>query len=204
MKKLNITQYEQKISLDGYQLIAGIDEVGRGCMAGPVVVAICIFPFNYQNDKIDDSKKLSPKKRLESYCEIIRDCVDYHVEIIDANEVDLLNPKQASIVGMERCALKINTRPDYLLIDAEKINSPIPSLSIIKGDTKSISIAGASIIAKVTRDQMMIELSKIYPLFHFEKHKGYVTKIHMEALKKYGPIKDVHRFSYKPVKNNPT
>jgi ribonuclease HII len=115
-------------------------------------------------------------------------------------DVDKFNPKKTSILAMQQAVEKIKITPDYLLIDAEKIDSNIPMLSIIKGDANSISIAAASILAKVTRDRYMVELAKKYPEYGFEKHVGYGTKIHMDALKKYGPIKGLHRFSYKPIK----
>ncbi|MGL4616647.1 MAG: ribonuclease HII, partial [Mycoplasmoidaceae bacterium] len=128
------------------------------------------------------------------------DCIDFHIEVIDSKTVDKLNPKKASIKGMQDCLKKIKTKPDFVLIDAEKINSEIENLSIIKGDQKSISIASASILAKVYRDKYMIKMAKKYPNYFFQNNKGYGTKIHLDALNKYGPIKNFHRFTYKPMK----
>jgi len=200
--KLDYSYYENWISKLGYVLIGGIDEVGRGALAGPIVVAMCILPRNYSNSDIKDSKQLSASKREKLSKEIIKECIDYHIEIIEAKEVDLLNPKKASIIGMQRCFQKIKIKPDYLLIDAEQIDNKVPCLSIIKGDEKSISIAAAAILAKVFRDDLMIKFANKYPNYFFEKHKGYGTKIHMDAIEKYKPINGVHRFSYKPVKKH--
>lgn len=199
--KINMSYYEEWVNKLGYDLIGGLDEVGRGALAGPIVVALCILPKNYINHDIKDSKQLSFSKRKRIAKQILEDCIDYHIEIIEAKEVDQLNPKQASIIGMEKCFKKIKIKPNYLLIDAEIINSKVPSLSIIKGDEKSISIASASILAKVFRDNMMIKIADKYPDYFFEKHKGYGTKIHIEAINKYHPIEKLHRFSYRPIKN---
>lgn len=198
--KNNMNNFENKYFKKGFKLIAGIDEVGRGALCGPIVVAICILPKNYLNDKIRDSKKLTPKKRLEIDKIIRKDCIDFHIEVISSKIVDKLNPKNASIKGMQDCLNKIKTKPDFVLIDAEKIDSKIQSLSIINGDEKSISIAAASILAKVYRDKYMIKISKKYPNYFFEDNKGYGTKAHLEALIKYGPIKNFHRFTYKLIR----
>ncbi|MDR2461762.1 MAG: ribonuclease HII [Mycoplasmataceae bacterium] len=201
MIKNNLYEYENKCIQEGYKLIAGTDEVGRGCLAGPLVTACCILPINYVNDKINDSKKLSSKQREELFDIIIKDAIAYEIFFVDSNEVDKLNPKKASVYGMEQCIKKIKIKPDIILIDAEKINTDIPTISIIKGDAKSITIAAASILAKVARDRYMVDTIDIkYPMYHFKKHKGYGTKLHMNALMKFGPIKNLHRFSYKPVK----
>ncbi|MGL4616814.1 MAG: ribonuclease HII [Mycoplasmoidaceae bacterium] len=198
--KNNMNTYENKYLKKGFKLIAGIDEVGRGALCGPIVVAICILPKNYLNNEINDSKKITLTKRLKLDKIIRKDCIDFHIEVINSKTVDKFNPKKASIMGMQNCLNKIKTKPDFVLIDAEKINSDIENLSIIKGDQKSISIASASILAKVHRDKYMIKMAKKYPNYFFENNKGYGTAIHLDALKKYGPIKDFHRFSYKPIK----
>ncbi len=200
--KNNMYYYEQKYHNQGYKLIAGVDEVGRGCIAGPLVAASCILPINYKNDDIKDSKQLSFNKREKLFDIIVNDCIDYNIQIIEPNIVDKQNPKQASINAMIKSLLEIKTKPDFVLIDYEKLDISIDNESIVKGDSKSISIAAASILAKVTRDRIMIDLSKKYIEYGFENHKGYGTKIHLEALKKYGPIKSIHRFSYKPVYTN--
>lgn len=192
---------ENELYKKGFNNIAGLDEVGRGCWAGPLVVAICVFDKQYENKNINDSKKLTRANREKVFNEIICDALFYDWIILDAEFVDNHNPKKTSIIGMEKLIEKHKNKIDYCLIDAEKIQSDIPSQSIIKGDSKSQSIAGASIIAKVIRDRIMVDLNKDFPNYHFDKHKGYGTKLHLDALKKYGPIKKIHRFSYKPIKN---
>lgn len=199
--KNNRYVYEQNCYAQNKTKIAGLDEVGRGCWAGPLVVAACILPVNYQNDLIRDSKKLSQKQREELFDVIKNIAIDYEIVFINSNDVDKFNPKQSSIMGMELAIKRLRVKPEHLLIDAEKINSDIPQISIIHGDDKSISIAAASILAKVSRDKYMHDMHNIYPLYNFKNHKGYGTKQHLLALKKYGPIKNFHRFSYKPIIN---
>ena len=198
--KNNMNDFENKYFKEGFNLIAGIDEAGRGALCGPIVVAICMLPKNYINNEINDSKRLTNTKRVQLDKIIRKDCIDFFIEVISPKKVDQLNPKKASIKGMENCLNKIKTKPDFVLIDAEKINSNIKSLSIIKGDQKSISIAAASILARVYRDNYMMKMAKKYPSYFFESNKGYGTKKHLSALEKHGPIKDFHRFSYKPIK----
>lgn len=194
-------KYENELFKKGFKKIAGIDEVGRGCWAGPLVVAICMFDSNYVNEKIKDSKQINENVRNSLFNEIIKNAILVDWIIYDPNFVDLYNPKKVSIIGMEYLINKHVSKLDYCLIDAEKITSPIPCMSIIKGDSKSQSIAAASIVAKVIRDNIMKQLDKQYPKYHFGKHKGYGTYQHKLALTHYGPIKNVHRFSYKPIKN---
>ena len=192
--------YENKYKSMGYSLIAGIDEAGRGPLAGPVCVAIVIMPLDEDKiiSKINDSKKLTEKVRNQLYDEIISTAIDYHIELIDENTIDEINILNATKLGMKNCIDKINTRPDVVLIDAVKIDSSIVSESIIKGDALSYNIAAASILAKVTRDRLMLELAKEYPNYAFEKHKGYGTKDHINRLIEYGPCK-IHRKSF--IKN---
>lgn len=184
-----------------FDYVLGLDEAGRGCWAGPLVVAGCILPKNYHNDAIRDSKKLSIKKREELFEIIKKDALSYHIVFIAPAEVDKLNPKQASIFGMERIIKEISPSPQAILIDAEKINTKIPNESIIKGDDRSISIAAASILAKVTRDKYMESMENTYPGYGFANHKGYGTTLHLKQLRKNGPIKGFYRFSYRPIKN---
>ncbi len=191
-------KYEQDLIDKGIRYIAGCDEAGRGPMAGPVVAAACILPLNYQNDLIDDSKKLSEKKRELAFQQIVKDALAFNVQIIEASDVDILNPKEASRIAMTRAINKLKIKPEYILVDFEKVYVDIDQKGIKKGDTLSITIAAASILAKVTRDKIMVEYSKEFPQYGFEKHKGYVTKLHKEALSKYG-ITKIHRKSYKPV-----
>lgn len=198
--KNNLYEYENKYYEKGYKLIAGVDEVGRGCIAGPLVVASCILPKGYKNNQINDSKKLTSKKREELYDEIIENAIDYAIYVVNSSTVDKMNPKKASIFAMEQAIKNMKIKPEVVLIDYEKVKTDYLSESIIKGDEKSISIAASSILAKVYRDNLMKKLSNQYPLYLFDKHKGYGTKAHLDALKKYGPIKNIHRFSYKPIK----
>ncbi|WP_029906159.1 ribonuclease HII [Mycoplasmopsis opalescens] len=182
------------------KIIAGFDEAGRGCCAGPLVVACVVFNNNYQNNLINDSKKLSINERKLSYETIIKDALDVKVEIIEPAEVDKLNPKQASKIGMLRCLEKLKIKPSLLITDFEKIDqNTYKQLNLVKGDSKAITVAAASIIAKVTRDNIMDNYANIYPQYQFHKHKGYCTKMHQEAIEKYG-ILDIHRKSYKNIK----
>lgn len=197
-----MNKYELNAHKNGYQLVIGVDEVGRGCIAGPLVCAGVIFPIGYTNNEIKDSKLLTIKQREKLYDQIIQDCLDYHIVVISSAEVDNINPKQASRLGMKRCVQEIKLKPDYVLIDFEKLDIDITSLSLVKGDQKSISIAAASIIAKVYRDRLLDELHLLYPLYGFNKNKGYLTKQHLNAINEYGPIKSIHRFSYKPIKKD--
>lgn len=191
-------KYEKEVYKQGYHLIIGLDEAGRGPMAGPLVVAGVIFPEGYYDERINDSKQLTEKKREELYDIIIENAVAYSIQIIDVEEVDQLNVYKASQIGMIRAIQQIHIKPDYALTDAMPLGNVIEHLSIIKGDAKSISIAAASILAKVTRDRIMVEYDQQYPQYQFKKHKGYPTKQHKEALKLYGAC-PIHRKSFKPV-----
>jgi ribonuclease HII len=194
-------EYEDKYIKIGHRYIAGVDEAGRGPLAGPVVVAAVILPNNYNNQEINDSKKLSEKKRNELYGEIIKNALAYKIIIIDEPTIDKLNIYQASKLGMINAIKGLKHPVDLVLSDAMPIGElKVEVVSIIKGDAKSISIAAASILAKVTRDQLMLELHKKYPQYGFDKHKGYPTKNHLKAIEKFGITKS-HRLSYKPVAN---
>lgn len=195
----DIYSYEDELTKKGYKYIAGTDEAGRGPMAGPLVVAAVILPIGYRLDKLDDSKKLTPKTRDELYDIIMRDALEVKVEIISVEDVDKLNVYMASKKGMTDCVLKFKLPVDFVLTDCMKLDIEIPFLDLVKGDSKSASIAAASIIAKVTRDRIMDKLDEEYPQYGFKKHKGYVTKYHLEMLEKYG-VSDVHRKSFAPVK----
>lgn len=194
-----LTSYEQDLRRKGYQYIAGIDEVGRGPLAGPVVTAAVILPADFYLPGIDDSKKLSEQKR-EEYFEIIqKQAIAIGIGMMDAAEIDRINIYEATKQAMLMAIEELATKPDYLLIDAMKLVTGIPSTSIIKGDSKSVSIAAASIIAKVTRDHLMKELDKELPAYGFGKNMGYGTKEHVAALEKEGVTK-YHRKSFSPVK----
>jgi ribonuclease HII len=199
-KFLEMSAYENKWHSIGYEMIAGVDEVGRGPLAGPVVVAAVILPKDFFLAGIDDSKKLSEKKRLE-YDEIIRrEALAVSVSMIHAAEIDRVNIYQATKKAMTSAINALNPKPDLLLIDAMKLETPYTSESIIKGDEKSISIAAASIIAKVARDGLMKELSLRYPVYGFQQNMGYGTKEHILAIQQHG-ITSYHRKSFAPVKN---
>ena len=188
-------KYENEARAAGYSRILGVDEAGRGPMAGPLVVGGVIFPEDFYDERINDSKKLTEKKREALYDLIIENALAYQIEVLSVEEVDTLNVYEASRTGMKRIVESLE--PDFTLSDAMPLGD-IPHLSIIKGDAKSLSIGAASILAKVTRDRIMKEYGKQYPEYGFEKHKGYVTKAHKEALEKYG-VTTIHRKSFAPV-----
>jgi ribonuclease HII len=189
--------FENKYFDLGYQLIAGTDEVGRGPLAGPLVCAAVILDPSVEIMGLNDSKKLSEKKRALLSIEIKEKALAYSIVYIDVDVIDQINIYQASKRGMLEAIKKLNIKPDFVLSDAMPLGD-IKHEAIIKGDAKSASIAAASILAKVERDAYMVELSKKYPQYGFEKHKGYPTKFHIEMLKKYGVL-EIHRKSYKPV-----
>ena len=191
-------RYERNLNNEGYKLIGGVDEVGRGPLVGPVVAACVILPVGYKLDGLTDSKKLSEKKREEYYKIIMRDAIAVGVGEISAKVIDEVNIYEASKLAMLEAIKSLKVKPDYLLIDAMKLDIDIKQTSIIKGDFLSQSIAAASVIAKVTRDHMMDDLDKIHPEYEFAKHKGYPTKRHIELLQKYGPLEN-YRFTYRPV-----
>ena len=195
----DLLKYEKELYDKNIKLIAGVDEVGRGPLVGPVVAAAVILPVNYHLEGLNDSKKLSEKKRNELYPMIIRDAISYGIGVIDSKKIDEVNIYEASRLAMYDAIKNLKFKPEHILVDAMPLYLDIPSTSIIHGDALSASIAAASIVAKVTRDNMMCELDKKYPNYGFAKHKGYPTKSHLEVLSKYGPL-DNYRFTYGPVK----
>ena len=194
-------EYEDELYDKGITLIAGVDEVGRGPLIGPVVTAAVILPKNYFNENIKDSKKLTEKQREKMYEIIKRDAISIGIGIKDEKVIDEINILEATKLAMKEAINNLNVKPEHVLIDAVKLDLSVPSTSIIKGDAKSESIAAASIIAKVTRDRMLKEIAKEYPMYDLEHNKGYGTKKHLEALKQYGPCK-YHRISFAPVKSS--
>jgi len=195
----NNSRYENYLKEEGYKYIAGVDEVGRGPLCGPVVTCACILPDNYELPGLTDSKKITEKKREELYEILIKDCISYKIGIKDNKEIDRVNIREATKEAMYDSINGLDVKPDYVLIDAMELEDlTIPYKAIIKGDYKSKSISAASIIAKVTRDRMMIELDKKYPEYGYAKHKGYPTKAHIEAVEKYG-VKDFYRMTFSPI-----
>lgn len=190
-------EFETELYNNGINFIAGIDEVGRGPLVGPVVTAAVILPKDFYDERINDSKKLTEKKRELLYDVIMENAISVGVGISSEDVIDEINILNATKRAMLEAVNNLSIKPEHLLIDAVKLNTDIPQTSIIKGDAKSESIAAASIIAKVTRDRMMIELDKIYPEYDFKHNKGYGTKKHIEAIRKYGIIKE-HRKTFAP------
>lgn len=198
----DLYQYENELYDKGLKYIGGVDEVGRGPLIGPVVTACVVLPKDFILDGLTDSKKLSEKKRESYYKYIIEHAISYATALCTPEEIDELNIYESSRVAMIRAIDRVrqDIPLEHVLIDAMPVNIDIPTTSIIKGDAKSISIAAASVVAKVTRDRMMYELDKKYPEYGFAKHKGYPTKKHIEAINKYGLIEG-YRKTYGPVKD---
>ena len=192
-----IQQFEQNLRQQGYQRIAGIDEAGRGALAGPVVAAAVILPINCQISGMTDSKQLTPKRRAELFDEIRRTALAVGVGSIDNKDIDQINILQATMGAMVQAIAQIAPAPDYALVDGTHLPKiSLPAKAIPKGDTLVQSIAAASIIAKVTRDRLMIELDETYPGYGFQVHKGYGTLLHRQAIAQLGPC-PIHRRSFK-------
>ena len=200
---LSLITFEETARKDGYKAIAGIDEAGRGPLAGPVVAAACIIPSKMFFPGVDDSKKLTPKARAALFKKITASKrVCYGVGIISHEEIDKINIYQATIQAMLQAITKLAKEPDFLLVDGMKLLHPsIPCQKIIAGDSKSQSIAAASIIAKETRDQLMVEYHEQWPHYGFAQHKGYATQEHIAAINKHGPC-PIHRLTFNKVVNS--
>ncbi|MBP1991359.1 ribonuclease HII [Paenibacillus eucommiae] len=184
--------YEKNLWDQGCTLVAGIDEVGRGCLFGDVVAAAVIMPYGLVLEDVNDSKKLSEKKRELLFELIMQEAVAVGIGIVDVDTIEAINIKQAARLAMKQAVHKLEILPEYLLVDAEKIDIELPQMSIIHGDAVSQSIAAASIIAKVTRDRMCIEWDELYPEYGIGVHKGYATKRHRDMLQRHGPT-PLHR-----------
>ena len=197
---IEMQYYERLAYQEGASFIAGVDEVGRGPLAGPVVAAAVILPKNIEDLGFDDSKKLSASKREEIYRLIQEKAIAIGIGIVDADIIDQVNIYQASRLAMQQAVSELKIQPDYLLIDAMKIDVNTPQIGIIKGDAKSISIAAASIVAKQVRDQMMQEFDELYPGYDFANNAGYGTAKHLEGLTLKG-ISPIHRKTFAPIKN---
>ena len=192
---------DEQYYAQGYQFIVGCDEAGRGCLLGPVFAAAVILPQGLKSDLINDSKKLTAKKREEAYEFIVNNALEYAIASVSADEIDEVNIYNASRLAMQRAIEQLNHDFDLVLTDAMKMpNYPKPVVDVVHGDALSLSIAAASILAKVSRDRLCVELDAKYPEYNIKKNKGYGTKDHLEALKKYGPVKHLHRYTYAPVK----
>lgn len=197
-----MTNYEQASYSKGYTCIAGIDEAGRGPLAGPVVAAACILPPGLLIPGVDDSKKLNAKRRRDLFSFLIsHPQIHYGVGIISEKIIDEINILEATKLAMHEAVARLKKTPDYLLVDGLKLHHPtIPSEKIIKGDQLSLSIAAASIIAKETRDDLMKELHQMYPQYGFDRHAGYGTEMHRSAIESHGPC-EAHRRTFEPVKS---
>ena len=196
---IDLLAYEKELYNEGIEYIAGTDEAGRGPLAGPVVAAAVILPKGLIITGVNDSKQLTEKKREELFDLINEKALAVGIAFVDNNKIDEINILEASRLAMMEAIKKLKIKPQYVLSDAMKMNIDVPVKPIIKGDALSESIAAASIIAKVTRDRYMDEMDLKYPNYGFKKHKGYPTKDHIEAIKKYG-ITDIHRKTFKPIK----
>lgn len=202
MEAIDNYEYERNLRNNNINFIAGVDEVGRGPLVGPVVAACVVLPDDFNLDGLTDSKKLSEKKRDFFFEEIKRQALGIGVGIIDEKKIDQVNIYAATKLAMKEAinnCLK-EVKIEHVLIDAMPLELSIPTTSIVKGDLKSITISAASVIAKVTRDRMLYDLDQKYPMYDFKNNKGYPTKKHLEAIEKYGII-DAHRRSYGPVSN---
>ncbi len=196
-----LANFDQKVRDQRFNLVAGADESGRGALAGPLVAAAAILPNKAFIKDLQDSKKLTAKKRQELYKVITKVAVSWKVVRIEAKEIDRLGLQKANILALERALRGLSPSPDYILTDKyEAASLTIPHLGVIKGDCVSASIAAASVIAKVTRDRIMTDYHKLYPRYRFDLHKGYGTKAHLTALKEWGPS-PIHRHSFSRVKD---
>uniref|UniRef100_A0A7C5Z7N1 Ribonuclease HII n=1 Tax=Caldicellulosiruptor owensensis TaxID=55205 RepID=A0A7C5Z7N1_9FIRM len=192
----NYFEIEEKLLNEGYRFICGVDEAGRGPLAGPVFAAAVVMDRERIIEGVRDSKKLTPKKREKLFEEIIKESIAYSVAMVDSKIIDEININNATFLVMKNAIENLKIEPDIVLVDGYEIpNLNFNQRAIIKGDRKSYSIACASILAKVSRDRYIVEISSKYPLYKFEKHKGYGTKEHIEILQKYGPC-EIHRISF--------
>lgn len=192
--------FDERVRCEGYDVIAGVDEVGRGCLAGPVVAAAVILPRDFQDGRIRDSKQLTARMRETLFDIITSGSMSYGIGVVPPETVDSINILRAALLAMVRAIEKLSQRPDIVLVDGnQRIPKPVQQMTVVKGDGKSISIACASIIAKVHRDRLMCELDVRYPGYGFSGNKGYGSKAHVAFLEEHGPC-PVHRKSFAPVR----
>jgi len=193
--------FDEQYIKEGYRLIVGCDEAGRGCLLGPVFAAAVILPIDYHSPLINDSKKLTAKQREKAFDEITKNAIAYAISSVDPDTIDEVNILNASRMAMQQAIAKLNHNFDIILTDCMKMKGyDVPVIDLIHGDALSQTIAAASILAKVSRDRWCEEIDEKYPVYNIKKNKGYGTKDHLAALKEYGPVKHLHRFSYAPVK----
>ena len=196
MSNINLWEIENSLYSEGYKMICGVDEAGRGPLAGPVCAAAVILPKGLELPGLNDSKKLTDKKRRELFPIIKEQALAYGIGLASHEEIDEINILQATYLAMERALAQLNVKPDIALIDGNRAKDfGLPVRTVVQGDSLSASIAAASVLAKVTRDDLMLKLAEEYPQYGFEIHKGYGTKAHYEALRTYGPS-PVHRMSF--------
>ena len=192
---------ETKLYRQGYSLIAGVDEVGRGAWAGPLVTAAVILPKACRFKGLNDSKKLSSQQRERLYAQIIKQALAYRVYTVRREVIDKMGMRWANVKALKQCAQNLSLRPEFILVDAVKIKvRNVPTRSIVKGDARVVSIAAASIVAKVRRDRLMVKYHKKYPKYNFHRHKGYGTAAHRRSVLKHGPC-SLHRSSFEPIKS---
>lgn len=197
---IDLYQYENELYKKGINYIGGVDEVGRGPLVGPVVAACCVLPKDFKLEGLNDSKKLSEKKRNQFYDYLIKNSLAYSVGVVSPERIDEINIYEASKKAMLLALSELNIKLDLILTDYMPLTfNNLKAIPIVKGDSKARCIAAASILAKVTRDEIMDKYDKLYPEYNFKKNKGYPTKEHLEKLEKYGVIKGFYRESYKPV-----
>lgn len=196
MSNINMWEIENSVYGEGYEIICGVDEAGRGPLAGPVCAAAVILPMGLEIPGLTDSKKLTDKKRRELFPIIKEQALAYGIGLASHEEIDEINILQATYLAMERALAQLNMKPDIALIDGNRAKDfGLPVRTVVKGDSLSANIAAASVLAKVTRDDLMLELAQSYPQYGFEVHKGYGTKAHYEALREYG-ASNIHRKTF--------
>jgi len=197
----NLLALESRLWDQGFQSVAGVDEVGRGPLAGPVVAACVVLPRDFSVPEVNDSKKLTPAKREKLFGQIMQNARQVGVGIVTEKVIDRLNILNASLQAMYKAVSQLENPPDFILVDGNQRipNLSLPQMAVVRGDSSSLSIAAASIVAKVTRDRIMLEYHQEYPEFNFADHKGYATKTHVEALRTFGPCR-IHRRSFSLVR----